>query len=62
MSDETKDPREDGFLPEEDEQQEMLQKVLDIDMRYMSYVLERDQYRKYLALINVTLNNRGLLK
>jgi hypothetical protein len=53
--------KEVALLPE-DEQQEMLQKVLDIDMRYMSYVLERDQYRKYLALINVTLNNRGLLK
>ena len=53
--------KEVALLPE-DEQQEMLQKVLDIEMRYMSYMLELDQYLKYLALINVTLNNRGLLK
>lgn len=53
--------KEVALLPE-NEQQEMLQKVLDVDMRYMSYILERDQYRKYLMLINVTLHNRGLLK
>ena len=53
--------KEVALLPEE-EQQEMLKKVLEVDMRYMSYVLEHDQYRKYLTLVNITLNNRGLLK
>lgn len=27
--------------------------------RYMGYVLNKEQYRKYLTLLNVTLQNRG---
>lgn len=32
------------------------------DLSYMRYVLNDDQYRKYVALLNVTMNNRGLNK
>lgn len=32
------------------------------DLSYMSYVLTDRQYREYVKLLNVTLNNRGLNK
>lgn len=32
------------------------------DLRYMHYILNDKQYRKYLLLLNVTLTNRGLNK
>ena len=53
--------KEVALMPEE-EQQEMLKKVLEVEMRYMSYVLNRDQFRKYQTLLNLTLHNRGLIK
>ncbi|MBR6417771.1 MAG: hypothetical protein IKS36_03085 [Bacteroidales bacterium] len=30
------------------------------DLSYMNYILNKDQYRKYLTLLNVTLRNRGI--
>jgi hypothetical protein len=30
------------------------------DLGYMNYVLNKDQYKKYVMLLNVTMNNRGL--
>ncbi len=30
------------------------------DLGYMNYILNGDQYRKYLMLLNVTLHNRGI--
>ena len=30
------------------------------DLGYMNYVLNHDQYKKYVMLLNVTMNNRGL--
>lgn len=32
------------------------------DIKWMRYVLNDKQYRKYLLLLNTTLNNRGLNK
>ncbi len=32
------------------------------DLTYMRYVLDNDQYRKYLKVLNATFNNRGLNK
>ena len=43
-----------------DDRQAMVEKAVNKDVRYMHYVLDRDQYRKYLMLLNVTLQNRGL--
>lgn len=31
------------------------------NVRYMSYILNKEQYRKYLVLLNTTLNNRGIV-
>jgi len=30
------------------------------DIRYMHYILDEKQYKKYLLLLNTTLINRGL--
>ena len=43
-----------------DEREELVEKAVKKDARYMSYILDRDQYRKYLILLNTTLRNRGL--
>lgn len=40
---------------------EMVKKALNKDLRYMSYILNEKQYRKYVMLLNATVNNRGLL-
>ncbi|MCD8202477.1 MAG: hypothetical protein LUD48_02400, partial [Prevotella sp.] len=32
------------------------------DLTYMRYVLDNDQYHKYLKVLNATFNNRGLNK
>ncbi len=40
--------------------EEMMDKAINKDLRYMRYVLDNDQYRKYLLLLNTTLENRGL--
>lgn len=43
-----------------DERKGMVKKAVEKDLKYMRYVLTGDQYRKYLMLLNVTFNNRGL--
>ena len=43
-----------------DERSKMVEKAINKDLAYMSYILNKDQYRKYVMLLNVTLINRGL--
>jgi DNA helicase IV len=43
-----------------DEREELVDKAVKKDVRYMRYVLKDEQYRKYLILLNATLRNRGL--
>lgn len=40
----------------------MVKKAVNKELRYMSYILDKDQYRKYNMLLNVTMTNRGLNK
>ena len=42
------------------EREAMVDKAVKKDVRYMHYVLNKEQYRKYLILLNATLRNRGL--
>lgn len=44
------------------ERSTMVKQAADKELKYMSYILTRDQCRKFNTLLNVTLNNRGLLK
>jgi hypothetical protein len=38
----------------------MMKNAIDKELRFMRIVLDEKQYRKFLLLLNVTLNNRGL--
>ena len=46
----------------EEDRKAMVEKAVTKDVKYMRYILNDDQYHKYLLLLNVTLNNRGLNK
>ena len=39
---------------------ERMEKAILRDLKGMHYVLTEEQYRKYLLLLNVTFNNRGI--
>ena len=43
-----------------EERNKMIDKAIKKDLAYMNYILSKEQYRKYLTLLNVTLINRGL--
>lgn len=43
-----------------DERTKMVERAINKDLAYMNYILNQDQYRKYVMLLNVTLTNRGL--
>ena len=43
-----------------DERAKMVDKAINKDLAYMNYILNSEQYHKYLMLLNITLNNRGL--
>ena len=43
-----------------DERQALVDKAVKKDVRFMHYILNNKQYRKYLTLLNLTLQNRGL--
>jgi hypothetical protein len=40
----------------------MVKRAIENDVKWMRYVLNDDQMRKYLVLLNTTINNRGLNK
>ena len=45
---------------EGEERDTLMEQAVKKDVRYMSYVLDKNQYRTYLLLLNTTLHNRGL--
>jgi hypothetical protein len=45
-----------------DERKGMMDKAITKDLRYMHCILRNEQYRKYLQVLNATINNRGLNK
>lgn len=38
----------------------MVDKAVRKNLSYMHYILDREQYHKYIIILNATLNNRGL--
>ncbi len=38
----------------------MLDNTIDTNLKYMRQVLSNEQYKKYLAILNSTMRNRGL--
>lgn len=47
-------------VADSNDRKEMVSKAVERDIKWMHYVLDEKQYRKYLLLLNTTLNNRGL--
>ena len=45
-----------------EEQKAAMNKAIEKDLKFMHHVLSNKQYRKYLLLLNTTINNRGLNK
>ncbi len=45
-----------------EERSYMIKDAIDKDLTYMSFILTKDQYNKYLRVLNATFNNRGLNK
>jgi hypothetical protein len=43
-----------------DEREKRVDNAISKDLAYMNYILNRDQYRTYVRLLNVTLHNRGI--
>ena len=43
-----------------EERAKMVDKAIKKDLAYMDYILNNDQYRRYVMLLNMTLVNRGL--
>ena len=43
-----------------EESEKLVEKAVKKDVRYMRYILDKEQYHKYLLLLNTTLRNRGL--
>ena len=43
-----------------EERTKRVEKAINKDLAYMNAVLNKDQYHKYLTLLNVTLVNRGM--
>ena len=44
------------------EREAKIQNAIKKDLSYMRYVLNDRQYREYVKILNITLNNRGLSK
>jgi hypothetical protein len=44
----------------DDDRQTLVEQAVRKDVRYMHYVLDEKQYKRYLLLLNTTLYNRGL--
>ena len=45
-----------------EERDARVNEAIDKDVKWMRYVLNEKQMRKYLVLLNTTINNRGLRK
>ncbi len=43
-----------------EEREKMVDNAIKKDLAWMDYILNRDQYRRYVQILNVTLVNRGL--
>ena len=43
-----------------DDRVKLVRKAVTKDLKYMHYILNNEQYHKYLALLNATMVNRGI--
>lgn len=40
----------------------LIKNVIDYDLKNMKYILTKEQYKKYLKVLNATMVNRGIIK
>jgi hypothetical protein len=45
-----------------DNRMKVTDNAIEKHIRHMSYILSDKQYRKYLKVLNLTINNRGIRK
>ena len=43
-----------------DSRNRMVKNAIDYDLNHMRYILNDEQYKKYVRILNVTLTNRGI--
>ena len=48
-------------MPTDERRKNMIGNAVEYDLQNMKYVLNKEQYRKYLKVLNQTLNNRGIV-
>lgn len=48
-----------GYSKEE-KREKRVKKAINRNLAYLRHVLNEDQYRKYLMILNATFNNRGI--
>lgn len=51
-----------AMMDTDDGRKMMIKNAIEYNTKNMSYILTREQYRKYLKVLNQTVNNRGLMK
>ena len=49
-------------LSDEEDRNRIMNDAINKNAKYMSYILNKKQYGKYMMLFNLTLKNRGLIK
>ena len=50
-----------AYAKNDDAKDKIVRNAVTTNTKYMHYVLNKEQYKKYLLLLNTTLNNRGIL-
>ena len=49
-----------AVMETDESRKNMVKNAVEFDLKNLSYVLSKEQYKKYLKVLNVTLINRGI--
>jgi hypothetical protein len=49
-----------AVMETDESRKNMVKSAIEFDLKNLSYVLSKEQYKKYLKVLNVTLINRGI--
>lgn len=50
-----------AIMPTDERRKNMINNAIEYDLQNMKYVLSKEQYKKYLKVLNQTLINRGIV-
>ena len=48
------------FSSTDETRKKLVNNVINYDLKHMKYILTEEQYKKYVRVLNITLNNRGI--